>query len=104
SAPLAYARSHWVNRFCTTPNCVALTGSCVISGRSSENSGVDTSFLLLFNDVGKQHPVDPLLQVGALDGIRVGPIDAVELGLHLAWMGSEQQDAVADNDGLGDGM
>src|SRR3954470_6185569 len=90
-------RSSAESGFCTTANCAVW--SRTISGRSgailsafTAMRGSDT--LRLLDLVGEQHVLDTRLQgCGVLD-MRA----AVELGLHLARMRRQQQDAGADLD------
>src|SRR5437870_8257852 len=90
-------RSSADSGFCTTANCAVW--SRTISGRSDAAVSPCTAMrgsdiLRLLDLVGEQHMLDAMLQRGGIPDMRA----AVQLGLDLAWMRRQQQDARADLD------
>src|ERR1043165_4950827 len=90
-------RSSADSGFCTTANCAVW--SRTISGRSGATASSFTAMrgsdiLRLLDLVGEQHMLDAMLQRGRIPDVRA----AVQLGLDLARMRRQQQDAGADLD------
>src|ERR1041385_1053259 len=90
-------RSSADSGFCTTANCAVW--SRTISGRSEATVSSFTAMrgsdiLRLLDLVGEQHVLDAMLQRSGILDMRA----AVQLGLDLAGMRRQQQDAGADLD------
>src|SRR5512142_1371997 len=100
TAALPYTRSHAVSGFITTPKSCSSTWSRTNSGRAA---GLGMGSLLLDLALGEEHRMDAVREPAPARVDAIGPV-AVELGLHLPGMRGEQQDAVADAHGLGDGV
>src|SRR5688572_10920632 len=111
SQPWLASRWKTVSGFSTTPMSRPATTSRRYSGRiggvgaGNRATGADISamgfHLLLLDAVGKEDVVNAIRKLGA-----AGPVDgiaavAIELALDLSGMGPQEQDAVADQDGLG---
>src|SRR2546421_8282324 len=109
----AWLASRWkiVSGFCTTPMSLPAMTSLRYSGRvggmgagkrvTGARSSAMGHSLLFLDAIGKQDVMNAVRQLGAGAIDRIAAV-AVELALDLARVGRHQQDAIADQNGLGD--